>query len=123
MSKQTPRPWTKRSLQAGFQRRTLGFIIDGADETIVATCEAKHVKSFTHARALEVVEANASLIELAPEMASLLRRYRDECLRCQGTGVYRVKEGGRGNKSKFIESTCDLCEDVRRLLAQLEPTR
>ena len=44
-----------------------------AGDAMIASCETKHVNSFTRERALAVTEANARLIAAAPEMLEIVQ--------------------------------------------------
>ena len=86
-------------------------MIDAGD-AMIASCETKHVNSFTRERALAVTEANARLIAAAPEMLAHIIRW---------TNVYHhTHERDAGREMDFMGCEAAGCVAARALLAKIE---
>ena len=59
--------------------------------------------------------ANASLIQAAPDLLALAKRYASECAECGGTGIARDPDTNMGGP-------CPDCADIRAVLAKAEGT-
>jgi hypothetical protein len=62
-------------------------------------------------------DAHASMVEAAPEMLDMLRRYASECAECCGSGLVERREVVDWVQEIYMVD-CSDCADIRTLIAK-----